>query len=48
MWFYGKEMRPKDQVATNEASAHYADLAFPSISVPWTMLLDKLSLFMLV
>ena len=36
------------QVATHEASAHYADLALLSISVLWMMLLDKHSLFVLV
>ena len=29
MWFYGKEMRPKCQVATHEASAHYANFGIP-------------------
>ena len=42
-----KEMRPKDQVVTREASAHYAYLGLPSISVSWMMLLDKHSSFML-
>ena len=47
-WFYGKEMRHKGQVATHEASTHYADLTLLSVSVLWMMLLDKCSSFVLV
>ena len=43
-----KEMRPKSQVATREASAQYGYLVLLSISMSWVMLLDKRSLFVLV
>ena len=46
--FYGKEMRPKAQVATRVANTYYTDFALLSISVSWLMLLDKHSLFVLV
>ena len=45
---YDKEMRSKGQVATHEASIHYANLTLLSIAVSWNMLLDKCSLFVLV
>ena len=47
-WFYPKEIRPKAQVATHEASTHYADLALQSISMSWMMQLDKRTLCVLL
>ena len=43
-----KEMRPKGQVATCEASAPYANFMLLLISLPWIMLLDKRYSFVLV
>ena len=37
-WFYGKEMRPKCQVAIREDRAHYNDLTLLPMSVSWIML----------
>ena len=45
---YSKEIRPKGQVATIEASTVYANLMLLLISVAWMMLLDMHRSFMLV